>query len=182
MASIYEMMMGANKSFQDGRAQGQQQHLGQLYSQALTAPQGERTPILAQMAQVSPDAAVGAQRSLADGDETAIKSTMQALSMATAAWKAGNKDMAQGFYTQAAPHLASLAGGRQLPPQMDDSAAQAFDKILASVARQPAAAFAPRHRQRAGRSDRQGAVSGRSPAAQCAARTRKCLTGRAARC
>jgi soluble lytic murein transglycosylase-like protein len=134
MASIYEMMMGANKSFQDGRAQGQQQHLGQLYSQALTAPQDQRTPILAQMAQVSPDAAVGAQKSLADGDETAIKSTMQALSMATAAWKAGNKDMAQGFYSQAAPHLASLAGGRQLPPQMDDSAAQAFDKILASAA------------------------------------------------
>jgi soluble lytic murein transglycosylase-like protein len=133
MASIYEMMMGANKSFQDGRAQGQQQHLGQLYSQALTAPQDQRTPILAQMAQVSPDAAVGAQKSLADGDETAIKSTMQALSMATAAWKAGNKDMAQGFYTQAAPHLASLAGGKPLPPQMDDAAAQAFEKILASA-------------------------------------------------
>jgi hypothetical protein len=133
MASIYEMMMGANKSFQDGRAQGQQQHLGQLYSQALTAPQDQRTPLLAQMAQVSPDAAVGAQRSLADGDETAIKSTMQALSMATAAWKAGNKDMAQGFYTQAAPHLASLAGGKPLPPQMDDAAAQAFEKILASA-------------------------------------------------
>lgn len=130
---IYDMMMDTNRSFQEGQQRGQQRRLGQLYSSALTAPQAQRPDLLAQMAKVSPDAAVSAQKTLADGDETAIKSTMQALSMATAAWKAGNKEMAQGFYSQAAPHLASLAGGKPLPPQMDDAAAQAFEKIIANA-------------------------------------------------
>lgn len=57
MAGILDLMGHIQQQGDRGRAQGEQALLGRLYSQAIGAPQAQRTGLLSQIAKVSPDAA-----------------------------------------------------------------------------------------------------------------------------
>jgi hypothetical protein len=133
MPGILDLMNSITEAGDRGRVLGQQSRLGQLYSGAMQAPEDQRNGYLAEMAKISPSSANTAQTNFSNNDENSKKSLVQSLGMASAAWKAGNKDMAQGFYSQALPHLSSMAGGKPPPAQMDDAAVPVFDSIVQSV-------------------------------------------------
>jgi len=125
---------------QAGIEKGKQTALGRLLGQSFTASPEDRQTLLGQAAQIDAGKAMQAQKSFTELDDDTIKSTAQRLAMASAAWKAGNKDVAQGFYTQAMPGLRSMSGVSSLPPQMDDQAAAAFDKLVGAISGKAGAA------------------------------------------
>jgi hypothetical protein len=94
---------------QAGIEKGKQTALGRLLGQSFTASPEDRQTLLGQAAQIDAGKAMQAQKSFTELDDDTIKSTAQRLAMASAAWKAGNKDVAQGFYTQAMPRRRSTS-------------------------------------------------------------------------
>lgn len=118
MANILELMGNVQQGFADGRQQGQQTRLGQLAGQAYTAPQEQRTGLLAQMAGIDPRAAQSQQQQFRQGDQDRISSLSQKAKLFVGLAKSGDQQAIQSMYPQLAKE-ASAAFGMQIPETYD---------------------------------------------------------------
>lgn len=66
---LLKLMGYINEQGEKGRQRGQETALARLYSQGLQTPSDQRAPLLAQMAQIRPEAAMQAQQSFAQLDD-----------------------------------------------------------------------------------------------------------------
>jgi hypothetical protein len=120
--------------FQAGGDRGKASLFNKLAGQAMSAPQDQRQGLYGQMAGMDAAKTMDYQKANSALDEDKLKQFAQRASMASAAFKSGNQQMAQGLYTSLIPHAKEVFGsGFEPPPQMDAQAAQAFDTLQAAV-------------------------------------------------
>jgi hypothetical protein len=117
---------------QDQGEQGRKRGLAQLVGKAYNAPAEQRQAVLGQIANVDGPTAMDAQKALAAQDDDIHTRLLQQAATVTALYKT-NPQMAQAAY-QPLLQLAHQAGfGNQVPPQLDDKAAQALDAMVQSA-------------------------------------------------
>lgn len=120
MAGILDLMGYVQGQGEAGRERGQQTRLGQLAGQAYTAPQEQRSGILAGMAQIDPRAAQQQQQQFRSGDQDRVAQLSQKAKLFVGMAKAGNQQAVAGMYPEIAREARELFG-TNVPDAYDPS-------------------------------------------------------------
>jgi hypothetical protein len=116
MASILDLMNHVQQQGEMGRARGKETALGRLMAQGYQQG-GDRSQLLGQIAQVSPQAAPAAQQSFNDDDHARMERVGQ---MAGMLLSAPPQARASLYAQQIVPAMHQLGMGEGLPPDWSD--------------------------------------------------------------
>lgn len=115
--SLFDIANFTREGFERGKARADQSTLGRLMGQGYQQPQ-QRSSILAQMAQVNPDAAVGAQKAFGADDDAKMARVGQLAGMLISLPDEASRKAA---YPQVVQGLHSIGLGEGLPPEWSDN-------------------------------------------------------------
>jgi hypothetical protein len=131
MTDILGMMDYIAKQGDAGRQQGQQTRMGELYAQAMQAPPEQRPNLLAQMARMSPDAAMGAQKGLSAMDADGHAAMAQEANQFLAVQQMGDPASTQQAYARLVQHARTL--GFPVPDQYDARFLPGIQKLAGAL-------------------------------------------------
>lgn len=125
MPGVLDLVNYVQQQGDIGRQRGEQNRLGQLYQQGLSAPTSDRRGIVGQMAAVNPQAAMQAQKSFADLDESDMKEVGR---MAYLLEAAPDEQKAAIYESQIVPRMRQ-SGLMDVPPTYDPKFAPMLQRI-----------------------------------------------------
>lgn len=131
MTDILGMMQGIRQQFDAGQQQGQNTRMGELYAQAMQAPVEQRGNLLAQIARMSPDAAMGAQKGLASADADGHLAMAQEANQFLAVQQMGDPAATQQAYARLVQHARALR--YPVPEQYDDRFLAGIQKLAGAT-------------------------------------------------
>jgi hypothetical protein len=127
MTDILGMMDYIQKQGDAGRQQGQQTRTAELYAQAMQAPVEQRPALLAQIARMSPGAAMDAQKGLSGMDADGHVAMAQEANQFLAVQQMGDPAATQQAYSRLVQHARALRF--PVPDQYDDRFLPGIQKL-----------------------------------------------------
>jgi hypothetical protein len=130
MTDILGMMDYIRQQGDAGRKAGLEQHMGTLYAQAMQAPADQRPNLLAQIAQMSPDYAMSAQKNLNSQDADGHLAMAQEANQFLAVQQMGDPAATQQAYSRLVQHARALRF--PVPDQYDDRFLPGIQKLASA--------------------------------------------------
>lgn len=120
MPSLLELAGYVQQQGDIGRQRGMASRLGQLASQAYTAPRGDRDQLLGQMASVSPEAAASQQKAFRQNDSDRMADLSRKARLFVGMAESGNQQAVAALYPQIAQEARNLGLG-DIPLEYNES-------------------------------------------------------------